>query len=53
MRGVPVLRDVALTHAEQVELSLFLIRRSGGSTDDPIPDNWYVLNRHQGWSPMY
>jgi alpha-ketoglutarate-dependent taurine dioxygenase len=44
-RGVLVFRDLDISHAEQVEISLFLIRRASASTEETFNENWYVSNR--------
>ena len=44
-RGVLVFRDLDLSYDEQVEVSLFLIRRSSSFAEETFNDRWYISNR--------
>ena len=40
-----VFRDLEISHAEQVEIALFLIRSTDASAEETFTDDWYISNR--------
>ena len=54
-RGLLLLRDVGLTHAQQVNLCQMLIRNDGEDelNQQPIDDNFYVSNRRPNSAAPY